>query len=233
MKITDYKITIIGDSIPKGLELDQNLKVKKLNITAVSELEKKYGITICNNSIFGQTIKRVFKKMIIEDYLSSINKDDHNLLVISLGGNDADYNWVDVGINPNQSHSSKTSFHEFKNYLESITTMLKEKGVEVVFLTLFPMNSEYYFKNVIKKITNGDNVLKFLNYDITNLNRHQELFNNAILINAIKHNCKIIDIRSFFLNEVNYLDYCANDGIHPNEEGQKYIARIISKYIVI
>lgn len=231
MNLKDYKITIIGDSIPKGLMIDENLRINRLATNAVSEIEKHYGINIDNKSTFGQTLKRIYERKIVDDYLENINPNDNNVLVWSIGGNDADYNWDEVGQNPTLPHSSKTDYTAFKNYLKTLTKKLLDKNIKVLFVNFFPMHNERYFKNIISRKANGENVLKFLNNDLSNLSRHQELFNNAIIENAVTYDCEIIDIRSHFLNDIHYLDYCANDGIHPNTEGQKYISEIIKDYI--
>ncbi len=231
MEINDYNITVIGDSISKGIFIDDELKIKKLETNAVNVIENKFNIKILNNSKYGQSLKRVIDKKIIDEYLDSIDINKKNLLVISLGGNDADYDWEKVGINPSLSHGPKTSYQDFKKYLDDMTKTLKNNNIKIVFITLFPLNNEYYFNNIINKISDGKNVLKFLNNDISNLSRHQELFNNAIIENAIKNKCEIIDLRSVFLNDINYLNYCSKDGIHPNELGQEYIANIVSDYI--
>ena len=227
MSLKDYKITIIGDSIPKGLTIDDNLRINRLQVTAVKEIEQHYNITINNMSVFGQTLQRICNRNMIEEYLDTINPEEKNVLVLSIGGNDADYDWVQVGLTPSLHHSSKTDYRDFKRYLSDTTKKLLAKNVKVIFVTLFPIHNERYFYNIINKKANGKNVLKFLNNDLSNLSRHQELFNNAIIANALKYNCEIIDIRSIFLDAIDYLDYCSNDGIHPTNAGQKCIADIV------
>lgn len=224
--IKNYKITVIGDSVSKGLILN-NGKIEKLETNAINIINNYYSINIENNSIFGQSLKRVCEKKIIDNYINKINNNENNLLIISLGGNDSDYDWLDCAKTPNEPHTSKTPIDEFNQYLDEITKKLLDNNIKVVFTTLFPINSDRYFKNVISKTADSSKVLEFLHQDVSNIYRHQELFNDIICFNANKYNCKVIDIRSFFLYSVNYLDYVANDGIHPNLKGQKFIAQTI------
>lgn len=228
--IKDYKITVIGDSVSKGIIIKDG-KVQKLETNAIKIIENYYNITIENNSLFGQSLKRVYQKQIIDNYIKKVNKNDNNLLIISLGGNDSDYDWPNVAETPNDFHTSKTPIEEFQDYLDKITLQLIDNNIKVMFTTLFPINSDRYFRNIISKTADKEKVLEFLHQDVSNIYRHQELFNDIICYNANKYNCKVIDIRSFFLLSVNYLDYVANDGIHPNEKGQRFIAQTIINQI--
>lgn len=224
--IQNYKITVIGDSITKGVIIKDG-KIIKLETNAIEEIEKYYHINITNKSIFGQTIKRIYEKGVIDDYLASINPNENNLLVISMGGNDSDYDWPSVEKDPTSSHTSKTKIKEFILLLDEITQKLLSNNIKVVFTTLFPIDSNRYFNNIITKTNDARKILMFLNNDITNLNRHQEGFNKAIIDNANKYGCLVLDIRTNFLLDIDFLDYLSIDGIHPNELGQKKIAKAI------
>ena len=41
MEINDYNITVIGDSISKGIFIDDELKIKKLETNAVNVIENE------------------------------------------------------------------------------------------------------------------------------------------------------------------------------------------------
>lgn len=224
MKLQKQNITIIGDSISKGLYLD-NLKPTSLDFSAVKIIEDKLGKKINNLSSFGQTLKRVYEKGVISNYLSNI-KGKHNICVLWIGGNDADYNWKEVAQSPDKNHEPKTPLKEFENILDAITKQLVKK-VKVVFVTLPPIDSKRYFNNVISKIANKDAILQFFNGDITNINRHQECYNTAILKIAKEYNCPVFDIRTELLLDRDYLSMLSEDGIHPSLNGQNRIAELV------
>ena len=224
------KITVIGDSVSKGVILEDN-KIKTLETNAVHIVGEYLNTKIENNSIFGQTLQRVYTRGILEKYLNAIDENERNVLVLSLGGNDCDFNWQDVAKDPKKEHSSKTSPMEFLRYLDEITQKLLKKRVKVLFTTLFPVDSNRYFNNVISKLCEGEKVLDFLDGDLSNIHRHQEVFNEMICYNANKYGCKIIDIRTLFLLSVNYLSFVSSDGIHPNNAGQNKIAQQIIQNI--
>ncbi len=224
-------ITVFGDSISKGLFLN-GTKIDKLSTSAVDILQNNFMLEIENKSAFGQTLKRVYEKGMIDQYLEKINYDNNNMVVFALGGNDSDYNWDEVQKEPDAFHTSKTGLAEFSCILEESINKLKMNNVKVVIASVFPIDSKRYFENVLSVKYDGQKILQFLHNDLTNIARHQEIFNVACLKSAIKNNCSFLDYRSVFLNLANMLDYMCDDGIHPNEKGQTVIAEFIMQKIL-
>lgn len=223
-------ITLIGDSIAKGITTE-NLRLSKLEKCACSLVEDYLGLKINNLSVYGQTIKRVQEKKMIENYINNINPTLRNILVFSIGGNDSDFNWKEVSENPLIYHSPKTKEDEFVKILDLMIKNLKRHNIEVWLTGLPPIHSERYFKNVICKIGKMENILKFYNGDITNIQRHQELYNFLNYKTAVKNDCKFLDIRSYFLSKRDFLDSFCEDGVHPNEEGHLEIANEIIRQL--
>lgn len=228
--LQNYKITVFGDSVSKGVFLDNN-RLRKTEITAVDLLKNQYGIGIDNRSNFGQTLARLCNKGEVQRYVQSITDDQPNLAVFCIGGNDADYDWKSVALSPNGNHSANTDLDAFENMLQDNITMLQNKGVTVALTTLLPVDSQRYFDNVICALADGKQVMRFLNGDLSNISRHQQCYNDCILRVAMRNNCKIIDLRREFCLKNNYLDYMCEDGIHPNAQGQTLMAQAVARYI--
>lgn len=225
------KITIFGDSIAKGLRLDENdLSIKKLETSFASLLENK-GYEVQNISMFGQTLRRAEDKKIFDKYISNLNQTEENIAIIELGGNDADFNWEIVQNSPEESHLSKTSPDEFVKILTNVITKLKSAGVKVFVCSLFPISSARYFDNILTKKYNSKNILKFLKGDKGNLYRYQESYNFLLTKSVVKTNVNLIDYRSKLLLKIDFLEYLSEDGIHPNEKGQKFIFDEIARKI--
>ena len=228
--IKNKNITIFGDSISKGVSINDG-KIVKVDKNAVNLLEDHYNITINNKSVFGQTLKRVYDKKLIDEYLNNLDENEQNVLVISLGGNDSDYNWDEVAAHPNDEHHSKTPLNEFTKILEEIILKVKQKNIRLILTNLFPIDSKRYFDNIISKKNDCKSILQFLNDDITNLSRHQEVYNDAIMNLGNKYNICVLDIRSAFLLNTHFLLNLSLDGIHPNADGQIEIAKILIEQI--
>ena len=77
----------------------------------------------------------------------------------------------------------------------------------------------------------GARILEFFRGDITNIARHQEAYNAAILKAALGSGCAFIDFRTELLLKPDFLSCLADDGIHPNERGHREIALAIGRDI--
>lgn len=226
----NYKITIFGDSIPKGVVFEDN-QIKKLPQGVVDIIAKYYGLSIKNVSVFGQTLKRIYDKNIIDEYIENLDRTEENVVVISIGGNDSDFDWKEVAKSPLAPHSPKTPIDEFSDILDISVKRLKKVGVKVLLTTIPPIESSLYFENVISNVADKDNVLKFLHNDLSNIYRQQECYNLEIVKCAVKNKCPLIDIRPDFLLDRTFLDDMCKDGVHPNEKGHFIMAKHIINMI--
>ena len=219
------KITILGDSIPKCLYL-HNGKICRIEYSAVQTLTERLNLSIENLSIFGLTLKKCYEKGIFDRWLQD-HKFTGDLLILSLGGNDCDYNWNAVEKNPFAEHYPNTPIPEFERLLHTIIRQAKAVKIKPIFTSLPPIDSQRYFENIISKRADPAQILKFFHGDITNISRHQECYNNAIQKVALSSGCQFLDYRSTLLLKTDYLSYLSDDGIHPNQKGHDAIAAFI------
>ncbi|MBR4003335.1 MAG: SGNH/GDSL hydrolase family protein [Clostridia bacterium] len=220
--------TVVGDSIPKGIITNDN-QISLVKQNAVNIVEDYYKVTINNFSFYGQTLKRIYSKNILDQIITSLKQENTNYLIFSIGGNDADYNWQKVAEEPNKKQLPVTPIKEFKKILQKCITKLKNNNINVIITTMIPMDSTRYFENVISKKADKEKILAFLKQDLSNITRQHERYNMALIELAILNSCPIIDIRSQFLLNKNYRNYLCKDGIHPNEKGYKKIGNYIIK----
>lgn len=217
--------TIFGDSIAKGI-ISNNSKIQNANTNSVKLIEDFFNIKINNISKYGLSLSKFIEKNMLDNYITNLDKTKTNFVFFCLGGNDADFNWKEVGENPFIPHSMKTPLSTFSKMLDEVVKKLKENNVIVVLSTIMPINSNLYFKNVISKIADGKNVLKYLENDLTNIHRVQECYNNEIIKCALRNNCELLDVRTPMVMTRDYMKYFCEDGIHPNQEGYNYLAQL-------
>ena len=230
MSNNNYKITVFGDSIGKGVYTDGG-KIEIMKCSAVSLFEECFGIKTDNRSGYGQSLKKLSARGIIERYIKSIDKSENNIVAIELGGNDADFNWAEVAASPNADHAPNTDIEIFSESYGEYIRLLKEMNVKVIACTIVPISSKRYFDNVISRVADKDRVMEFFNGDLDTIHRHQEMFNNEILKNSYKYGADVIDLRKRFLSSNNFEKMMCRDGIHPNALGQREIFGAVSDYI--
>lgn len=226
-------VTILGDSVGKGIYTD-NGRLEVLPENPAKVTAEKFGITIDNRSKYGQTLSRLTARG-EENALFSQNSaatgQTRKIAVVELGGNDADFDWKEVASSPEADHAPKTDPERFTELYRELILKLRRSGVEPIACTILPVLSERYFSNVISKLADGDRVLRFLGGDVNTIQRHQEVYNSAIISVARELGVPIIDIRTPFLWSRNASSLMCRDGVHPSEKGSALIAATVEKFV--
>lgn len=218
------KVTLFGDSIPKGLYLE-GAKIRRIRRCAADTVSAHFGLQLDNRSAFGMTLAKCVGKGYISEFIGNAKRGD--ILAISLGGNDCDYDWEKVAQDPFAYHTPRTPLPLFEELLEKLISDLKRAGIRAAFTSLPPISSERYFKNVICAKADGAEVMKFFAGDVTNIARHQECYSNAVAKAAVGGGFPLIDCRTEFLMKPDFLDFLSDDGIHPNQAGHDLIAECV------
>ena len=223
-------LIILGDSNAKGIT-NKNSRLSLCQVNAASLIANHFQFPLTNLSYYGQTIAKVCQRGFLSKILAHKMPHKRNLVVINLGSNDADYNWIDVGITGGTQHGPRTSPEDFEKFYTELVLNLKKHGFEVLICSLLPLVSARYFDSTLCNLSPKENILKLLDGDKNNLIIHQDIFNNLVLKIAQELNIPLLDLRNIILSTPNWQDLYSVDGIHLTEEGQELIAnKIISSY---
>lgn len=223
-------LIVLGDSNTKGI-INKNCKLQISKTNAVELIANHFKFSVTNISYYGQTLSKAYSKRFVDKILASKKPNMRNIVAISLGSNDADYNWIDVGLYPDQPHSSRTKLADFEVYYTSIIEFLQKNDFEIIMCSLLPFVPESYFDMVLTKLSDADSILKLLDGDKHNLVLHQDIFNEKIKEIAQKNNIKLLDLHEIVQNIPNWHRLYCLDGIHLTEKGQEIIAnKIIESY---
>lgn len=218
------KICLFGDSISKGVIIDKALNryatTKKSFANLVSNNEA--WMDIANYSMLGCTISK--GRSLIKRHISEVENCD--ITVLEYGGNDSDFNWAEIAASPDTEHAPKTPIGEFEQSYREIIAKLKDMGKDIVMINLPPIDEHKYF-NWFSYGLNSGNILKWLGGNERKIYEFHEGYNNTVCRVAEDEHIPLIDIRSPFLALDNYSSCLCDDGIHPNEEGHRLIARTI------
>lgn len=220
-------VCAFGDSVLKGIVLDENHKKYKITPNNFSNLCKNtLGIQIDNRGKFGSTIKN--GEISFERYLDKLK--DYYYIIFEFGGNDCDFNWKEISAKPAQEHTPNNTISEFHMIYNKMIRKAKELSIHPVLLSLPPVDAKAYF-NTISKGLNSEHIKKWMKDDINFITNWHEMYNLEVFKIAIENQVPVIDITSEFLKQKNYKDFLCEDGIHPNEQGHRLIASSIQNYI--
>ncbi|HCW04568.1 MAG TPA: G-D-S-L family lipolytic protein [Clostridium sp.] len=227
MKIKEYyNFVVYGDSISKGVvydEVKERYVVLKENF--VNLVGNNLKAAIHNRGKFGNNIIRGQEKL-----EKDVLKRDPDILLIEFGGNDCDYDWQAIANNPEGEFSPKTDLELFSKTLNNIIDYCRKLNILPMLMTLPPLDSKRYFKWVSKKDRKAEkNILKWLG-DVNRIYYWQEQYSKKGAEVAKENDVELIDVREAFLKEKEYSKFLCIDGIHPNKEGHKLIAKKVMDY---
>lgn len=223
---TMSRICVWGDSIFKGViyspESKRHIYIKDSCIDLISH---KYAFQVENYSKFGQTSEYALNKL--KETLK--DKNDYDYAIIELGGNDCDYLWKDISIEPNKDHQAKVPLQDYIHNIDSIVSLLRQYSIIPIIVTLPPIDANRYYQYVSNGL-NAENIHIWLK-DIEHIYRVQEMYSLALTKYAYSNNINVLDLRGALLAEDNYYQYVCQDGIHLNEYGHHKIYELFVNYI--
>lgn len=226
------KVCGFGDSVMRGVVVDVanslhgSIKYKISDKAFVARCSKNLGIEVENFARFGSVVTQALKY--VNRYIDRVKTSDYVLL--EYGGNDCNYNWAEISALPDAEHLPAVPIQEFVHQYSSLIDYVRGLGGRPVLLSLPALAPEKFFKHLSKGL-NGDNILRWLNGSISNLDRWHERYNIEIFHLGVRKRVPVIDITSVFLERRNYVDYLCEDGIHPNEAGHALIEVAIMNYL--
>ena len=220
-------IAAFGDSVLKGV-IYENEHYRVADTSFQKICEDSFGITVENKARFGSTISRGEK--IFEKNLEMIRECSGQYVILEFGGNDCDFNWKEISEDPDRKHLPMSTIENFTSTYMEIINSIQDMGKIPVLLSLPPIDSARYFRHISRGLSR-ENILKWMRNDKQYITNWHERYNIEIFKMAINCQVPVIDITSIFLEKKNYSRYLCEDGIHPNEEGHKLIAKAIEEHV--
>ena len=222
------KLVALGDSIIKGVLLQSEGEHSRYSLADKSIVEccaEKLGGESLNLGKMGCTIEA--GERILDRYLDKMSGAQYVLL--EYGGNDSDYNWQEIAESPDKEHFPRTRLEVFEEVYERVVCKIKEMGAIPLVLSLPPMDAERYFAFFSQKWEDGfrANVMRWLGGSTNTIMSGHELYNLATMRIAQRTGAQWIDVTSGLLKGHNFRAYLCDDGIHPNERGQRMIAEAV------
>ena len=222
------KIVALGDSVIKGVILNCDGARSRYSLADKSIVERcaeRLGVEGVNLGKMGCTIEA--GERILDRFADKL--DGAKYVLLECGGNDSDYDWNAIAHAPEDRHLPKTPIEVFERVYERVINKVKDLGAVPLVLSLPPMDAEQYFgffsmgwNQELK-----DNVLHWLGGTTNTIMTGHELYNLATMRVAQRTGVQWIDVTSELLRERNYRAYLCDDGVHPNEMGQRKMAEAV------
>lgn len=222
------KLVALGDSIIKGVLVQSEGERSRYSLAEKSIVEccaERLGGESLNLGKMGCTIEA--GERILNRCLDKMSGAQYVLL--EYGGNDSDYNWQEIAEAPEKEHFPRTRLEVFEQVYERVINKIKEMGAIPLVLSLPPMDAERYFAFFSQKWEEGfrANVMRWLGGSTNTIMSGHELYNLATMRVAQRTGTQWIDVTSGLLKDHNFRAYLCDDGIHPNERGQRMIAEAV------
>lgn len=221
------KITALGDSLTRGVVLNEKNRYSILDNGFIDILGEKLGFSITNYGKFGCTVD--FGQSVIDRHSDEISASEYTFL--EFGGNDCDFNWTGIAESPSSEHRPKTILDSFKEQFSRLIERVRALGSTPIIISLPPIDSESYFSFISRfmSIEQRENVVSWLGGDINVISRWHEMYNRALFGISSLMRTPIVDITTpFDLRQGSMRTLFCSDGIHPNAEGHKLIAASIA-----
>ncbi|MEA5003108.1 MAG: SGNH/GDSL hydrolase family protein [Christensenella sp.] len=220
-------ILVMGDSVAKGVVFHPEKQRYIFSKNGfIRRLGEKLKASVHDFSKFGTTAS--YGETLLKEKLSDLNPD---LVLIEYGGNDCDYKWDEVALDPTALHLPHTPVREYGQKLRQMIESLLTLGKIPVLMNLPPLNAASYFRWFTKNDPQrAHNILKWLR-DVSKIYWWQEKYSYAAEQIADSLGIHIINVRSAFLRQNDYREFICEDGIHPNEKGQALIEQEFLTYI--
>ena len=121
------KITIWGDSVLKGVVLEEGKdRYSLLKNSSIELTKRELDVDIKNNSKFGLTVTKAMRLI-----QKSLSKDElPNYALVELGGNDCDYNWKEISENPDGEYFPNTPLPKFIDSINNIIENFRKNGID-------------------------------------------------------------------------------------------------------
>jgi len=231
MKMSRTRIIALGDSLTKGVVLRNDNRYAVTDSNYMDIIGNELDMSVENYGKFGCTVG--FGSNVIDRHSAEIAASDYTFL--EYGGNDCDFDWMKIALSPEQEHNPKTTLDSFGDQFQKLIERIRSLGSIPVIVSLPPIISDMYFSFFSRMMSDQQkaNVVKWLGGDVGIISRWHESYNRSLFKIAGLTGTRIFDITTPFdtyRGDMKAL-YCP-DGIHPNAEGHRLIAKtIINRYL--
>ena len=211
------RISVFGDSILKGVILENGKYI--MDSDTKRRLTDDCGLDLDTHCKFGATVN-VGSRLLDRELLRG---EPGKYTVLEFGGNDSDFKWSEISMEPDKEHLPLTSMADFKQNIAAMTEELRAQGVQPIMMTLPPIEPNRYLDFVSRNGNSRENILKWLGY-VEKIYETHKSYSDAVAEIAQERIVPLVDVRSAFPSGNALSEYMCIDGVHPDKKGYQLIA---------
>ena len=140
--VQNRQVTLLGDSILKGIQVDLgDRRYRTHNEINMEALESEFQLSIHNDAHFGATVRkgsRLLDRMLAR-------KLPCDMMVMDFGGNDCDFRWKEIAEDPTGDHQPNVPLPEFVELYREMIRRVRSHGIRPILTNLPPLDSERFF----------------------------------------------------------------------------------------
>ncbi|WP_449537511.1 SGNH/GDSL hydrolase family protein [Ferdinandcohnia sp. Marseille-Q9671] len=221
------KIVCFGDSLTRGVSFVKGrMRILKENYPAfLQQFASDSNLTVINKGVFNDNsdllLSRVEKDVIAEqpDYV-----------IINIGGNDCNFKWDEVAVNPEEEHQPIVPLERYVENLKQLVGKIRESNSTPILMTLPPLDPVRYYRLLSQKY--GSSISHLIGLQ-GGIEHWHGLYNRSLTMLAEQLDVVKIDIRSAMNQSGDLLHFISDDGIHLTGEGYKTISTEIFSSLLV
>ena len=155
------QVYIYGDSLLKATMPDEGYHYH-FHYDEVLQRYPERRTQVVNRSKMGATISK--GESLVQHDLDRGLEADYAL--VAYGGNDSDYDWVAIDADPAGNHHPRTELSAFREKLRHTVTMLREKGIQPVLMSLPPIDATRYLAFICRDGLRKERIMDWLGDDL-------------------------------------------------------------------
>ena len=225
LAIMPKQVYIYGDSLLKATMPDEGYHYH-FHYDEVLQRYPERRTQVVNRSKMGATISK--GESLVQHDLDRGLEADYAL--VAYGGNDSDYDWAAIDADPAGNHHPRTELSAFREKLRHTVTMLREKGIQPVLMSLPPIDATRYLAFICRDGLRKERIMDWLG-DVQMIYRHQEMYSDAVTQLAYAEDLPLIPVREEFLNDHKLMRLIAADGIHLTMPGYERLFDTLADWL--
>ncbi|AZB41527.1 SGNH/GDSL hydrolase family protein [Bacillus sp. FJAT-42376] len=218
------KIICFGDSLTRGVtSVKGRLRITKKNYPYYLEECLKFDSTVVNKGVFNDHSDSLLKRL-----QKDVLDENPDYVIIGIGGNDCNFNWKEVVLNPEMEHQPIVPAGRFTANMKTMIEKMIMAGITPIVMTLLPLDPVRYYQYLFRQY--GSTIGHWISMK-GGMEHWHGMYNERLLTLADEMHVAVADVRTALRQAGTLNELISGDGIHLTSAGYRVAGREISHLI--